>query len=197
MEPTSQADTTITKLEVLTRSIWTEATLPFLINTTTDAECVEQYNKNRKEYDNSYYKKLYEIICRSEESQAGSLMELLSDAINLLRYQQTKIEALEHSQLKNLFDKVDYLTQIVENKKQIKTDKQKFRLSKTQKKFVFERDGLICKNCNKVYPRQFLHIDHIIPVSNGGSNLPFNLQVLCKDCNLLKSNHIFTSRGSQ
>lgn len=42
---------------------------------------------------------------------------------------------------------------------------------------------IYCKvDCSKTY-----HVDHIIPVSKGGSSWPENLQILCPRCNLSKS----------
>lgn len=44
-----------------------------------------------------------------------------------------------------------------------------------------------CANCGAT---ENLHIDHIHPVSRGGSNDPSNLQVLCSGCNLEKADKV-------
>ena len=46
-----------------------------------------------------------------------------------------------------------------------------------------------CANtaCRKSLKRHGYHIDHVIPLSKGGSNWPTNLQLLCPTCNLKKS----------
>lgn len=46
-----------------------------------------------------------------------------------------------------------------------------------------------CANCyEKVgVNRKKYHVDHIVPLSRGGSNDPTNLQILCVECNLRKS----------
>ncbi|MFI5142474.1 MAG: HNH endonuclease [Thermoanaerobaculales bacterium] len=52
---------------------------------------------------------------------------------------------------------------------------------------VWTRDGGACVRCGA---RQDLHFDHIIPVSKGGGNSEENIQILCKKCNLQKSDKI-------
>ena len=47
------------------------------------------------------------------------------------------------------------------------------------------QDG-ICPGCGEHYPYEWGHIDHIIPLSRGGSNHLDNLQWLCATCNLSK-----------
>jgi len=55
---------------------------------------------------------------------------------------------------------------------------------------VLNRDNFKCVFCGKSPATDFgtkLHIDHIIPFSKGGTSTLDNLQTLCEDCNLGKS----------
>ena len=42
-----------------------------------------------------------------------------------------------------------------------------------------------CADC-KINVRRWNHVDHIVPLSKGGTNLRQNLQLLCPACNLAK-----------
>lgn len=56
---------------------------------------------------------------------------------------------------------------------------------------VFKRDNYTCQECGATKEDGAkLHIDHIIPVSKGGTDELDNLQTLCDKCNLNKSNLI-------
>ena len=52
---------------------------------------------------------------------------------------------------------------------------------------VYERDGNRCCKCGST---AHLEIDHIIPISKGGTSDPNSLQTLCHDCNAKKGNQI-------
>jgi hypothetical protein len=59
---------------------------------------------------------------------------------------------------------------------------------------VMARDHFKCCKCGKspaTDPSVILHIDHIHPYSKGGETIMENLQTLCSDCNLGKSDLIF------
>ena len=56
---------------------------------------------------------------------------------------------------------------------------------------VFKRDNYTCVECGaRKEDGVTLHIDHIIPVSKGGTDELSNLQTLCEACNLNKSDVI-------
>lgn len=48
---------------------------------------------------------------------------------------------------------------------------------------VFERDRFTCQYCGKSAPDIELQIDHVVPVSKGGSNAAKNLVTSCQKCN--------------
>jgi len=57
---------------------------------------------------------------------------------------------------------------------------------------VMKRDNFRCQNCGKSPAKDgntILHIDHIIPYSKGGETILENLQTLCQNCNLGKSDY--------
>jgi hypothetical protein len=56
---------------------------------------------------------------------------------------------------------------------------------------VLKRDRFKCCACGAspaLAPGMELHVDHIVPWSKGGETVPENLQTLCSECNLGKSN---------
>ena len=58
---------------------------------------------------------------------------------------------------------------------------------------ILKRDNFTCKACGASpahTPGLLLHVDHIVPWSNGGETKADNLQTLCQNCNLGKSNKL-------
>ncbi len=52
---------------------------------------------------------------------------------------------------------------------------------------VFKRDAFTCQYCGAKAPDAILEIDHIEPVSHGGTNEILNLATACVSCNSGKS----------
>jgi len=91
------------------------------------------------------------------------------------------------------------------NKGRIRSEKAKARrkLNKAKRKLregelvlrsvLLDRDNHTCNMCGiKVQTRDFnasdaANIDHIYPISKGGSNTYANTQILCRRCNIIKS----------
>jgi len=53
---------------------------------------------------------------------------------------------------------------------------------------VFKRDKFACQYCGRTPPKVILEVDHIHPVSEGGSDDIQNLLTSCSDCNHGKGN---------
>lgn len=63
-------------------------------------------------------------------------------------------------------------------------------MSSTGKRLRFEvlkRDGFRCRYCGANAASTLLHVDHVVPIAEGGTDDPENLVAACADCNLGKS----------
>ncbi len=61
-------------------------------------------------------------------------------------------------------------------------------LSKKKRFEVLKRDSFTCQYCGVKAPDVILHIDHIKPISKGGTDALINLITSCRECNQGKSN---------
>lgn len=59
-------------------------------------------------------------------------------------------------------------------------------ISKKLRFEVFKRDSFTCQYCGKSAPDIILHVDHILPVKEGGTNDITNLVCSCDSCNMGK-----------
>lgn len=47
---------------------------------------------------------------------------------------------------------------------------------------ILVRDSYTCRSCRRVAYGKHAHVDHILPLDDGGTDDPLNLQVLCDEC---------------
>lgn len=71
-----------------------------------------------------------------------------------------------------------------------KRDVHRVILTKAARSDIYNRDDKRCSICGKPLKYDDVSIDHIIPISRGGTNAMDNLRCTCEDCNKLKSNRL-------
>lgn len=93
----------------------------------------------------------------------------------------------------NLYESKDHEIEVKSTKMTISKTNRVIPLGIRYK--ILERDKGECKLCGKNPERNgvILHIDHILPYSLGGLTEMDNLQTLCSDCNIGKSNKFQTN----
>lgn len=80
--------------------------------------------------------------------------------------------------------------------KKLSSSHQRSLMTANLRKKIKERDGYACVSCGvsiQDEPHLLLEIDHIIPISKGGTSVESNLQTLCWKCNRSKGAKIITS----
>ena len=59
------------------------------------------------------------------------------------------------------------------------------------RRVVYERDGGICMKCGRRVLKKNFHVDHILPISQGGEEWDLNnLELSCPECNLQKGKRV-------
>lgn len=70
----------------------------------------------------------------------------------------------------------------------------RINLSPKERFKILKRDNFTCRYCGRTAPAVKLHVDHVKPVSEGGTNARSNLIAACADCNFGKGAEGFESR---
>lgn len=70
---------------------------------------------------------------------------------------------------------------------EIKGPRSRPRMGKRLRFTILTRDGFRCRYCGATGGAVVLHVDHVVPVSRGGTNDEKNLVTSCRDCNLGKA----------
>ena len=82
---------------------------------------------------------------------------------------------------------LDTLVKIVKRQLVVTNAEPSRHIPQDVKHAVWQRDGGKCTQCGST---SYLEYDHIIPHTKGGANTLANVQLLCRSCNLKKSDRI-------
>jgi len=106
-------------------------------------------------------------------------------------WQNACLKFIEHKMGKNIVEDDIVHKEEIGEKKTIKIEKDVKRTIPLKLRLdVLGRDNFRCIYCGRSPATEvgvILHIDHIVPFSKGGKSTLDNLQILCSDCNLGKS----------
>ena len=103
----------------------------------------------------------------------------------------TKLRLEEASEKGTLFTPIKMSDVTVTSEPPIRTDTpeaQQIKLPNyaVHKNFLYGQQAGDCKGCQEHFKIRNLTVDHILPVSQGGTDHPANLQLLCHTCNSTK-----------
>lgn len=132
---------------------------------------------------------MHDIILASDKDQLMTYLFNLSVKYNIADVLECKITMEKWSWSQQIWEPN---IPIITGKKTPKRKINRKKLSGTLKQHILSRDNATCQHCGVDIVEENgvkAHYDHIIPVSKGGPDEPWNLQILCDKCNLEKHNN--------
>lgn len=97
-----------------------------------------------------------------------------------------RAKAWGHDPNRNIDKTVNY-----EDNPELFAQQQRQAMTPSLRYYILNRDNFHCRCCGRgIEDNIKLNVDHIIPISKGGKTEADNLQTLCWECNIGKSNDI-------
>lgn len=177
--------------------------------------CTRQYQKQHYKENSDYYKnkRKEHYLEKTEEVKQRQRQYYQENSDYYKEYRKKRYQELRDLELnyaneyrvKNQYKILKYRRSekgrqmILNNTIKRRSRKYKVDFTPFQRKKLLDRDNWKCQSCGcKVHDRHTgnwntpdkAHIDHIIPITKGGNSDPSNLRVLCRTCNISKSNRI-------
>jgi len=141
------------------------------------------YNRNSTTIDYNYY--LFQKICDNCSKYINEAFQILFNDRNLMR----SFSLITSKSILNLKQQ-DFPEYLINDGKL----KRYTHWNKWLKDALLHREKGCCAECacdltNILAIENKINIDHIVPISKGGTSDPTNLQILCTKCNSNKSNN--------
>ncbi|WP_304518842.1 DEAD/DEAH box helicase family protein [Clostridium estertheticum] len=130
---------------------------------------------NKKEELKIYYNKKMFFVrqLQIELDKLDGLFETTASIIKNVKFEERDIEEMTLQEIMNLEPKYGRKIKETIFKRHLDSD-----------------ENYVCAHCGKKsHQRVFYQIDHILPMSKGGLTKVENLQLLCRTCNLIKSDN--------
>ena len=126
-----------------------------------------------------------QYFCKVGKSGGHGKTKMLDAATTF----ETEEEAQEHIRrcpgyLKNY--EVEEFDKYNQTAKSTKEESKRRKFNSKERMAVYSKDKGRCQICGRFVSYNEYTIDHIIPLSKGGTNDMYNLQCTCKVCNLIK-----------
>lgn len=119
------------------------------------------------------------------------LVGLVGDSANRItgsyRWHGPQVESMQIEIGKWLIEKLGYPTSIPDPELTERAPKSPSKPKRDYRQAIFHRDGYECAECGAT---EQLTVDHIIPISKGGTETLENLRTLCKSCNSKKGDRL-------